>query len=96
MRLARLGADFLAELLELLLGPAVGDDALDRRHRLADALNLALGLPAAADDAEGLRVGLAAPVRSWPILSASITAASWAFSVSKSTTTNGVPPGSAA
>jgi hypothetical protein len=38
---------------------------------------------------------LAAPVRSWPILSASMTAASFAFSVSKSTTTNGVPPGSA-
>ena len=33
MRLAGLGADFLAELLELLLGPAVGDDALDRRAR---------------------------------------------------------------
>jgi hypothetical protein len=34
---------------------AVDDDALDRRNSLADAQNLALGLPAAAEDAEACR-----------------------------------------
>ena len=57
--LARLGADLLAERAQALLRAAIGDDALDPRQRFADAGDLALGLPAAADDAErpGLRLG---------------------------------------
>ena len=39
--------------------PAVGDDALDRRHRGADARDLRLGLPAAADHAERARAARA-------------------------------------
>ena len=85
MGLAWLGSDLLAELLEPLLGTAVDDDTLDRRDGFADAGDLGLGLPAAADHAERRRAGLrevrrrdaaAAPVRSCPILSASITAVS--------------------
>ena len=53
--LAGLGADLLAEREQALLGPAVGDDPLDRRQRLADARDLALRLPAAADHAERAR-----------------------------------------
>ena len=52
VRLGRLGADLGAEGLQALGRPAVGDDALDRRQRCSDRLDLRLGLPAAADHAE--------------------------------------------
>ena len=87
--LAGFGADPVAEREQALLGPAVRDHPLDRRQRLADAGDLALRLPAAADDrrASALRASRGAsprhrsrrPVRSWPIRSASITAASSAL-----------------
>ena len=80
---------------------AVDEDALDPGQRRADARDLRLGLPAAADHAERRRSGAsrgaaprradAAPVRSCPSRSASITASSRPSS-EKSTTTNGVPP----
>ena len=63
VRLALLGANPPAELLEPLLRPAVDDDVLDRRHRLADALHLALGLPAAAEDAERRDAGSSEELR---------------------------------
>ena len=101
--LAGLGADLLAERAQALLRPAVGDDSLDPGQRLPDARDLALGLPAAADDAERARAvcgrGTSRRPRSrrrcaaGPCRSASITAASSALARSKSTTTNGVPAG---
>ena len=60
---AGLGAELLAERGELLLGAAVGDDLFDPRHRLADARDLALRLPAAADHAERSRVRLGQVLR---------------------------------
>ena len=56
MTLAGLGSDFLAEGAEALLGAAVGDDAFDAGECRADAGDLALRLPAAAEDAERARV----------------------------------------
>ena len=56
--LTGLGADLLAERAQALLGPAVRDDLLDPGQRLADTRDLALSLPAAADDAECARVWL--------------------------------------
>ena len=50
--LSRLGARRRAERAQLLGGAAVGDNALDRRHGRPDRVDLGLGLPAAADDAE--------------------------------------------
>jgi hypothetical protein len=55
MGLAALGSERLAELPEVLLRAAVGDHPLDRRHRFANAQDLALGLPAAAEDAQAAR-----------------------------------------
>ena len=52
VRLGRLAAVLAAELGEPLRVPAVDDDALDRRHRRADARDLRGRLPAAADHAE--------------------------------------------
>jgi hypothetical protein len=52
VRLAHLGPDARAEVLEPLLRAAVGDDPLDRGDRCANARNLRLGLPAAADHTE--------------------------------------------
>ena len=63
VRLALLGANPLAELLESFLRPAVDDDVLDRRHGLPDALHLALGLPAAAEDAERRDAGSSEELR---------------------------------
>ena len=59
-----LGPELLAERGELLLGSAVGDDLFDPRQRLADARDLALRLPAAADHAERSRVRLGQVLRS--------------------------------
>jgi hypothetical protein len=50
--LGRLGAEPLAERPQPLLGPAIRDDAVERRDGGPDALHLGLGLEAAADDAE--------------------------------------------
>ena len=55
--LGLLGAEALAERLAPLLVAAVGDDPLEPGQRGAHALDLALGLPAAADHAERLRIG---------------------------------------
>ena len=96
--LARLGADLLAELRQPLLVAAVRDRLLDPGQRLADAGDLGAGLAAAADHAERPRPGraryfaataLAAPVRSCPSRSASITARS--SPRSNRTTTNARP-----
>ena len=64
--LAGFGADLLAEREQALLRPAVGDDLLDPGQRLPDARDLALGLPAAADDAERARVRLGQVLRRDP------------------------------
>src|SRR5688572_25720940 len=58
MRLARLSADARAELLQPVLRAAVGNDAVDRGERLADAGDLRLRLPAAADHTERLGIRL--------------------------------------
>ena len=55
--LGLLGAEALAERLAPLLVAAVGDDPLEPGQRGTHALDLALGLPAAADHAERLRIG---------------------------------------
>ena len=58
MALSRLGAVLLAEGAQPLLRPAVRDDALELRQRGADARELRLRLPAAADHAEAARAAL--------------------------------------
>ena len=57
MALSRLGARPGTERLQSLRRAAIGDDALDSRHRRADRGNLGLGLPAAANDAEAASAG---------------------------------------
>src|SRR3954471_19103131 len=56
MALARFRADLLAERLQVALGAAIRDDALESRERGAHARHLGLSLAAAADDAERRRV----------------------------------------
>src|SRR5213078_4219653 len=62
--LPRLGAVLLAERAQPLLRPAIGDDALDLRHRGLDAGELRLRLPPAPDHAEaGRTLGREVPRR---------------------------------
>ena len=58
MALARLGADALAERLQRAFRAAVGNDALDARHRRADASDLCFRLMTAADHAQRRRTFL--------------------------------------
>src|SRR4029450_4312203 len=55
VHLARLRVHLPAERVQPLLVAAIRDDPFDRRHRLPDARDLALGLPPAAEDAPGGR-----------------------------------------
>ena len=79
--------------------PQFGLEKLD--GKIADELNLAWHrLDAWPDVAPGFArcraaTALAAPVRSWPSLSASMTARTSAWSAAKSTTTNFAPPSEA-
>ena len=96
--LRRLRANALAERGQVALRAAVGDDALDSRNGCADARRPA-SPPGCRSRSRRASVApsrarcfaataLAAPVRSRPRLSASITATSSGLSTAKSATTN--------
>ena len=58
-----LGSEPLAERVQALLSATEDADSLDRREGCAEALHLAEGVVAAADQAKRPRVGLGEPER---------------------------------